>query len=133
MADIDYFKQFNDDFGHQGGDRALKSVAKKISEVNRDADFVARYGGEEFAVVLPDTDQKGALVVGEELRETIEAISELDRKITMSFGATTVTIDRDAPFMPETLRDDLIKQADDALYRSKENGRNRVTHFNEMA
>jgi len=132
MADIDYFKQYNDDFGHPGGDRALKTVAQKISDTNRDADFVARYGGEEFAVVLPDTDQKGAQVVGEKLRKSIEAISELDRKITMSFGATTITVDRDGPFVAETLRDDLIKQADEALYYSKENGRNRVTHFNEM-
>jgi diguanylate cyclase (GGDEF)-like protein/PAS domain S-box-containing protein len=133
MADIDYFKQYNDDFGHPGGDRALKTVAQNISDVNRDADFVARYGGEEFTVVLPDTDQKGALVVGEKIRATIEAISELDRKITMSFGAATLTVDRDAPLMVENLRENLIKQADDALYYSKENGRNRVTHFNEIA
>jgi len=133
MADIDYFKQFNDDFGHQGGDRALKTVAQKINDANRDADFVARYGGEEFAVVLPDTDQNGALVAGEKLRETIEAISELDRNITMSFGAATITVNRDAPFMVENLREDLIKQADEALYYSKNNGRNRVTHINDIA
>ena len=133
MADIDYFKQYNDDFGHQGGDRALKIVAQKISDANRDADFVARYGGEEFAVVLPDTDQNGALVAGERLRETVEVISELDRKITMSFGAATVIVNRDAPFIVENLRENLIKQADDALYFSKEKGRNRVTHFNEIA
>ena len=132
MADIDYFKQYNDDFGHLGGDRALKTVAQKMTDINRDADFVARYGGEEFAVVLPDTNQKGALMVGEKLRKAIESISGLDRKITMSFGAATVTVDRVAPFMAENLRENLIKQADDALYYSKENGRNRVTHFNEM-
>jgi len=132
MADIDYFKQYNDDFGHPGGDSALKAVAQKISDANRDADFVARYGGEEFAVVLPDTDQKGALVVGEKLRASIEAISELDREITMSFGATTITVNRDAPLVVENLREELIKQADQALYYSKKNGRNRVTHFNEM-
>ena len=132
MADIDYFKRYNDDFGHPGGDRALKAVAQKLDAVNRDADFVARYGGEEFAIVLPDTDQEGALVAGEKLRQAVEAISELDRNITMSFGAATVIVDRDAPFIADQIREDLIKRADEALYYSKENGRNRVTHFNEM-
>ena len=132
MTDIDYFKKYNDDFGHLGGDRALKTVAQKLNEVNRDADFVARYGGEEFAIVLPDTDQEGALAVGEKLRKSIEAISGLDRIITMSFGAATAIISRDDPFVVEQLRENLIKQADEALYYSKENGRNKITHFNKM-
>ena len=132
MTDIDYFKKYNDDFGHPSGDRALKTVAQKLDEVTRDTDCVARYGGEEFAVVLPDTDQEGALAVGEKLRESIEAISELDRKITMSLGASTAIISRDDPFVVEQLRENLIKQADEALYYSKENGRNKITHFNKM-
>jgi len=131
LADIDHFKRYNDDFGHPGGDRALKTVAQKLADVNRDADFVARYGGEEFAIVMPDTNQKGALVAGEKLREAIEAISELDRNITMSFGAATVIVASNVPFTVEQIRENLVRQADQALYHSKENGRNRVTHFNE--
>lgn len=132
MADIDHFKQYNDNFGHQGGDRALQAVAQKISDANRAADFVARYGGEEFTIVLPDTDLEGVLVVGEKLRATVEAISGLDREITMSFGAATLIVNRDTPFIIDTLRENLLQQADAALYRSKANGRNRVTHFSEV-
>ena len=132
MADIDHFKQYNDSFGHQGGDRALKAVAQEIRRTNRTGDFVARYGGEEFTVVLPDTDQQGALVVGERLRAAVEAISGLDRKITMSFGTATLIVNKDAPFVVENLREKLLVQADEALYRSKDNGRNRVTHFNKV-
>lgn len=132
IADIDNFKKYNDTFGHPAGDRALKLVAQKLSETNRNADFVARYGGEEFAVLLPDTDQSGALKAAEKLRKSIEDISEFEQKITMSFGAATVIAKGDELLVLEQFRDNFIKQADEAMYHSKGNGRNWVTHFNTM-
>jgi len=132
MADIDYFKQYNDDYGHPAGDKALKAVAEKINSTNRESDFAARYGGEEFAIILPNTDKEGAITVGEKLRKTIEQISGMERIITMSFGAATLTVYPDTPFIVDILREKLIKQADDALYHSKENGRNQVAHFDDI-
>ena len=132
MADIDYFKQYNDEYGHDGGDKTLKVVAETIMDAKRGSDFVARFGGEEFTIVLPDTDQAGVLIVGDKLRKSIEKKSGLERKITMSFGAATIIVDRDAPFEVESLREFILKQADEALYSSKENGRNCVTHYNDI-
>ena len=132
MADIDYFKKHNDYFGHAGGDTALKTVALTINATNREADFIARLGGDEFAILLPDTDQEGALAAAEKLRKSIENISGLERQITMSFGVATVIVNRDDQINVAQFREKFIKNADKALYYSKENGKNRVTHFNEM-
>ena len=130
LIDADHFKQVNDVYGHLAGDSVLRQLAQLAQASMRRDELLARYGGEEFAIVLPDTDPKGARVVG--LRETVEAISELNQKITMIFGAATITVDSDGPFMADETRENLIKQADDALYYSKGNRRNRVTHFNDM-
>ncbi len=132
MADIDYFKEYNDALGHLAGDSALKKIAQKIDAAKRDADFVGRYGGEEFVIILPDTDAEGAILAGEKIRMAIESISTLERKVTASLGATTLNISKDDQFEVQNLRELLIQNADDALYHSKKNGRNMVSHSNML-
>jgi len=128
MLDIDYFKAFNDTYGHLIGDDCLKTVASTLKKtLKRPGDFLARYGGEEFAVVLPNTDDVGAINIAEELRVDIEraGIAHINSLcadyVTVSLGVVTRFSEQD-----ET-PDDLILVADQALYRSKHEGRNRVS------
>lgn len=128
MLDIDYFKAFNDTYGHLKGDDCLKTVASTLKQtLKRSGDFPARYGGEEFSVILPNTNDVGALIIAEELRASIERagiphINSLCADyVTISLGVVTRFPDQD-----ET-PDDLILTADRALYRSKHEGRNRVS------
>jgi diguanylate cyclase len=127
MIDIDHFKKFNDTYGHLIGDEVLKMVAKILTGTLKGKDIVARFGGEEFAVLLPSTPLEGALVVAELLRRSISS-KELKRRDTGDMiGKITVSIGV-AAFRPkEDTIPVFIKRADDALYRSKENGRNQVT------
>jgi diguanylate cyclase (GGDEF)-like protein/PAS domain S-box-containing protein len=119
LLDIDRFKDFNDSFGHPRGDDVLKTVARVLTRSVRDVDLIARYGGEEFAIILPGTDRDGARLMGERLRVAIEENAWDMRAITVSVGAAAWTegISGEA----------LIDQADRALYRSKQAGRNVVT------
>jgi len=123
MLDIDAFKAFNDTYGHQAGDRALVMVAQVIRESVRVLDTVARYGGEEFVVVLPETDLAGAAGTAERIRSAIEAsrlsLGEKDVSVTLSIGVAEFPMDGAAV-------DLIIGSADQALYRAKEGGRNRV-------
>lgn len=119
LLDIDHFKNFNDSFGHPRGDDVLKSVSRVLSRSVRDADFISRYGGEEFAIILPDTDRDAAKVMGERLRLAIEENAWDARPITVSVGA--------AAWLDGASAESLIDQADRALYRSKQAGRNIVT------
>ena len=130
LLDVDRFKQYNDTYGHPDGDRVLKQVAAALRDNARATDFVARYGGEEFVVILPDTDAKGAMQIGERLRQAIEEITGLSRQVTASFGAATLTVGpADANTKPHaSTASELIALADKALYASKHEGRNRVTH-----
>lgn len=130
MMDIDFFKKYNDYYGHDAGDECIKAVAKAIAScVTRADDFVARYGGEEFIAVLPNTDKNGACEVAEKISESIKALnmphdnSEVASYVTVSTGITTgiVTLKHNGS--------DFIKRADKALYKSKNLGRNRYTHF----
>ena len=120
MIDIDHFKAFNDNYGHQGGDVCLKRVARMLDgELKRAADMVARYGGEEFVIVLPDTDLKGACIIAEKLRGAVEALqiehahSKTAQCVTISLGVSS-TLPREGG-MPAAL----IKMADEELYKAK--------------
>lgn len=127
MIDIDFFKLFNDNYGHRSGDEVLQKVASALQKsLKRPGDFVARYGGEEFVVVLPDTDVNGAMVIAEAMRWEIEELgiphgfSAVSDRLTISLGVAGTVAERDSS--PRTL----IEAADAALYRAKQSGRNRV-------
>lgn len=129
MLDIDYFKNYNDTYGHLAGDDCLKSVAQAIQQaVPRKTDIVCRYGGEEFAIILPDTDLEGALLVGERIRSKIEELniphsaSKVSKVVTGSIGVASMIPNKKRCFV------DLISSADDAVYKAKEAGRNQVQY-----
>lgn len=130
MVDVDHFKKFNDSYGHLIGDEVLKIVAKTLTDSVKGMDTVARYGGEEFAVVLPKTPVGGGMIVADAIRKAI-ASRELKRKDTgANYGQITVSAGV-AAFRHETdTVASFIKRADEALYRSKHSGRNRVTQEN---
>lgn len=126
LCDVDYFKLYNDTYGHQAGDRCLQEVAKAICQaVKRPADLVARYGGEEFAVILPNTGATGAIQVAKIIQAEIKALEithphSLVGFVTLSLGvATTIPI----PNLPPS---HLILAADAALYAAKKQGRDRI-------
>nr|WP_129587044.1 PleD family two-component system response regulator [Pseudomonas frederiksbergensis] len=127
LVDVDFFKRYNDQYGHQAGDSCLKSVAQALSEmVRRPYDLVARYGGEEFACVLPNTGISGAVEIAEKMQERIRALgiehsaSDVDRVVTISLGVATLTPSGDLEFQA------LIEAADKQLYEAKKAGRARV-------
>lgn len=132
LADVDHFKKYNDDLGHPAGDRALITIAQTLQDTSRSTDVVARYGGEEFAVLLPETDRDEALVAAEKHRRGVEAISGLERKVTISIGVATLRLQGSDSFDVKILEEQLIDRADRALYHSKDRGRNRITHFSDM-
>jgi len=126
MIDIDFFKLYNDTYGHVEGDKCLKIVAQTLSQsITRADDFVARYGGEEFVLVLPNTDEHGARLIAEKLLDNIRnrdiphEQNDAANCLTISIGATTGKVAR-----THTV-DDFVKKADEMLYKSKHNGRNR--------
>ena len=127
LLDVDYFKQFNDRYGHAQGDEALKAVARLMTHaLRRPADVVARYGGEEFVFILPDTDAHGGQDVAEAIRQAIQDMaiphegSRVCSHISASIGGITVV--GDSAICPTHL----IQLADDQLYKAKQKGRNRV-------
>ena len=128
FCDIDYFKRFNDTYGHQAGDECLVRVAEAMEEtLNRPADLVARYGGEEFIALLVDTDEEGARMLAERMRARVEGLrvphrsSAVGPHLTVSLGVATVVP------RPAVRPEDLVDLADRALYAAKEGGRNRVS------
>lgn len=127
MFDIDFFKKFNDTYGHACGDYVLQFVAKIIKESIRDEDMACRYGGEEFTVMLCDTDVQGAYLVAERIRKRIEEselVYENNRMhLTISGGISVFSVEEN----PVRSAIVLVNQADKALYASKENGRNRIS------
>ena len=129
LLDIDYFKKVNDTYGHPVGDAVLKGVAGKVSKTIRTIDIPARYGGEEFAVVLLNTDAKGALNMAERLRDTVSKtiFSSEDQtfNVTLSIGISTY---------PDGIKskEELIERADKALYHAKRSGRNRSVLWSEL-
>jgi diguanylate cyclase (GGDEF)-like protein/PAS domain S-box-containing protein len=135
ILDIDRFKNFNDMFGHQAGDRALKTVAQLLQSNVRNIDFVARYGGEEFIIIMPGTGPHGAVALAENLRSVIEKHPWPEHPISASFGIASVPLTTAQG--PRGRRfasgDELFAEADRALYHSKESGRNLVTHARVLA
>ncbi|MDD5669115.1 MAG: sensor domain-containing diguanylate cyclase, partial [Candidatus Omnitrophica bacterium] len=129
MADLDHFKNINDTYGHQVGDQVLRDFAKIIFGNIRMTDMFARYGGEEFVIIMPEVDLKEGGVIARRMQQSVASFTFLPRdlslKITASFGVASF------PDFAKT-KDELIKAADEALYKSKERGRNRVTLCNEI-
>ncbi|MCL2801824.1 MAG: diguanylate cyclase [Treponema sp.] len=127
LIDLDLFKKYNDSFGHQQGDTALKTIAKVFSgTLRRPGDFAARWGGEEFVILLPLTDSSGAMEIGEQVRKNVEdtVIPCCDKgaeKITISIGVYTR--------LDDCSKEDFILRADKALYNAKNAGRNAVRLF----
>lgn len=132
LADIDFFKPYNDTYGHQAGDECLRMVAKAIRRsAKRPADLVARYGGEEFAIILPHTNLKGALRVAKEIQLRVKDLqiphiaSEVSEYVTLSVGLTSFVPTHD--LSPA----ELIAATDRALYQAKKTGRDRIEVFSE--
>jgi len=123
ILDLDHFKKINDNHGHPAGDQVLREMGKAILANSRSNDFAARYGGEEFVIILPETPLNKAMVQAERLRnavfESTFGAPELNLKATISVGLAALNDSQDKP-------EDLIRQADLALYAAKRGGRNRI-------
>ncbi len=132
LCDVDFFKKFNDRYGHQAGDDCLRQVATAIAaQFDRPADVAARYGGEEFVVIMPETTVDGALYVAEKIRQGIHALAiphadSLHARVTLSIGIAAAVPGVDNP------ADDLLLAADRALYRAKSEGRDRVCRADSL-
>ena len=126
MLDIDFFKKINDTYGHQAGDMILKHLVQCTQSMLRESDILARYGGEEFIVLLPDTNAQQAILVAQKIRKKIEKTpynhKGEDIYITISIGLSVYQ-------EGDNSLSDIIQKADEALYKAKENGRNRVQSY----
>lgn len=131
MFDIDHFKCINDTYGHPAGDAVLQRVADVVRETKRETDIAGRYGGEEFAIILLDTDEKGAMHFAERLRQAVAAATVQadgnEVKFTISLGVAGIGHAEGATYSH------WLQAVDRALYRSKESGRNRTTVYSEPA
>ena len=125
IADIDFFKKFNDTYGHLVGDKVLKYVSKIIKSCVKGKDLAARFGGEEFTLLLPDTDIKGAEIVAEQLRVAIAGKHLIDKSVNEDYGKVTISLGV-SQYKSGEKPAELLERADKALYKAKENGRNRV-------
>jgi diguanylate cyclase (GGDEF)-like protein len=131
LLDLDHFKLFNDQYGHLAGDDCLRAVAAAVRDAVRTTDRVARYGGEEITVILPATSSAGASAAAEKVRSAVEALQIIHEgnpkcggRVTVSIGVATAFVRQSevASAMPESL----IHAADNAMYKAKREGRNRV-------
>ncbi len=125
MIDIDFFKKFNDSYGHQLGDRVLQLVARILKTSIKGRDMVARYGGEEFAVILPSTRLAGAATLGDQIREAVVTRHIIQKRTGEDLGTISLSVGV-ANLRSGDSAESLIKRADEALYTAKRNGRNRV-------
>lgn len=125
MMDIDFFKSFNDNFGHQVGDQVLRLVARTLTDGVKGKDFVSRYGGEEFVVLLPETNLDSAIFVANSLRQAIANKEVINRSTGDKLGRITISVGA-AEYRKGEKTTDFLDRADKALYRAKNNGRNRV-------
>ncbi|MEB0165184.1 diguanylate cyclase, partial [Glaciimonas sp. CA11.2] len=127
MIDADYFKQYNDMYGHTEGDECLRTISQIVkSNQNRPGDLAVRYGGEELAILLPDTDLRGAMTIAENIRYHVHRLAI--EHSGSPFGVVTISAGVEAyvPFRNEQLPLELVQAADKALYNAKADGRNRV-------
>ena len=126
FIDVDFFKKYNDHYGHQKGDEVISAIAKSIKDSIRHMDFVARYGGEEFVVLLPETDAHGAYAVASNIFKAVERLaiphsqSLVSSNVTISLGFTVYKGEA------EIFKSDFLQRADQALYRAKQLGRNQI-------
>jgi len=130
MIDVDFFKNFNDAYGHQAGDDCLRSLTRMFQKtVSRSGDLVARYGGEEFCIILPATDSEGAKRVAAKLRENVESL-QIDHATSACRGYVTISlgVSTTAPGREEHC-DSFLLQVDKALYQAKKNGKNRIEYL----
>ena len=134
LLDVDYFKNYNDCYGHPEGDICLTSIAQCVKNVvQRPADLVARYGGEEFVVILPDTDERGAMIVAQRINLAVTELaiahqaSQIADHVTVSIGIAT-----QIPQSGKSVKN-LITQADVALYQAKDQGRNQSVNFASLS
>jgi diguanylate cyclase (GGDEF)-like protein len=122
FGDIDDFKSINDTYGHLAGDMVIQEIAACLKSAVREADSIARYGGEEFAIVLPETPLKSAYIVVERLRDMVNSLNilyyESTINVTMSFGVASISVDE------SITKEEMVKRADEALYRAKNSGKN---------
>ena len=125
LIDVDHFKAYNDDYGHPAGDQVLREVGIVLREQTRADDTTARYGGEEFVILMPETDAETAKLVAQRLLHAIATIAWPFRTVTLSFGIVTAF-----PESSDAVR--IINDADQALYQSKRQGRNRITHVEQV-
>ena len=134
--DIDHFKYVNDQFGHQIGDEVLIDLVRHTKEVLRTVDSVGRIGGEEFLLLMPETDSQGAYKIAERLRAHIESATNQTKaptpiKISISIGVATFQLSNSLQIERSILLNELIRQADMAMYEAKNNGRNQVAIYRE--
>jgi len=127
MIDIDHFKQVNDSYGHEQGDRILQSIALDMKVHFRNVDWCCRFGGEEFCVIMPDSDLPGSMDAAKRFRQLVETNNYDSLNVTISIGLTVISKleEQDHP-------DELLTQADKALYQAKTNGRNQVQLYKEQ-
>lgn len=132
MIDIDYFKKYNDNYGHLEGDKILKDVADTIKKSCKSTDFVSRYGGEEFIIILLKTEKSDVISIIERIQKNIHDLnlehkySEVSDRITLSIGVSISNYGGNRSY------EEYIKEADEALYTSKERGRNTYTFFDDI-
>lgn len=131
MLDLDHFKQVNDRYGHLEGDHVLKMVAKALKATARENDIVARHGGEEFVMAILGIDEAESLVAAERVHTAIAAITNTKCRITASLGVAAFTPELQKRDVSQIL-EEMLCQADKALYAAKNNGRNQVCHFNTL-
>jgi diguanylate cyclase (GGDEF)-like protein len=131
MIDIDYFKLYNDNYGHLAGDKVLQDLSNLLKKYCREADLIVRFGGEEFVVLMPNTDAEGAKILAERIRKEVEQFDWPNRKNTISGGIATLMGDEVSEEVG-LLDSWLIAEADRALYYSKYSGRNKVNYVGDI-
>ncbi|MDH5570423.1 MAG: diguanylate cyclase [Gammaproteobacteria bacterium] len=135
MLDIDHFKKINDRYGHSVGDKVLCDIAQVFRDEAREVDIMARFGGEEFIFALPETGEQGALILAERIRNKVKTLSWTEKNKTFSLsvtiGITELMNETDLPV--DVLLDELVKQADTALYHGKTHGRDQCVCFSEIS